>query len=98
MTVDGSVVNVLSVDVEENFHAEEVQNTGWKDQLASAPARLETPVRVVLGILARHEVKATFFIVGEVAEKHPGLIREIAYSGHEIGCHSYSHVAVDARR
>jgi polysaccharide deacetylase family protein (PEP-CTERM system associated) len=91
MIAGGSVVNVLSVDVEEYFHAEEVQNTSWKDQLASAASRVETQVRVVLGILARHGVKATFFIVGEVAEKHPGLIQEIADSGHEIGCHSYSH-------
>ena len=91
MIADGSVVNVLSVDVEEYFHAEEVQNTSRKDQLASAASRVETQVGVVLGMLARHGVKATFFIVGEVAEKHPGMIQEIADSGHEIGCHSYSH-------
>src|ERR1051325_10112268 len=90
MGASESVVNVLSVDVEEYFHAEEVQNTSGRRELESAASRVETQVGVVLDLFARCHVKASLFIGGEVAAKHPGLIAEIAAPGHEIGCHSYS--------
>jgi polysaccharide deacetylase family protein (PEP-CTERM system associated) len=91
MAATPRIVNVLSVDVEEYFHAEEVQNSSTRQQLAAALSRVETQVTAVLDLLGQQGVKATFFIVGEVAEAHPGLIAEIAGAGHEIGCHSYSH-------
>ena len=45
----------------------------------------------LLDLLDRHGVKACFFLVGEKAEKHPGLVAEIVSRGHEVGNHSYSH-------
>lgn len=45
----------------------------------------------VLDLLAEAEVRATFFVVGQVAEKYPQLIREVAESGHEVGSHTYAH-------
>ncbi len=54
-----------------------------------SPDKEETPL--VLEILKKHDVKATFFIVGEKAEKDPGLIGKISGSGHVLGNHSYSH-------
>ncbi len=53
------------------------------------PHPLITPL--VLDVLRRERVKATFFVVGEKAEEFPGLIREIAREGHELGNHTYSH-------
>jgi peptidoglycan/xylan/chitin deacetylase (PgdA/CDA1 family) len=47
--------------------------------------------RPLLDLLARHGVKAAFFVVGEQAEEHPDLIREILARGHEIGNHSHTH-------
>jgi len=47
----------------------------------------------VLDILARHEARATFFMVGELAEKHPALVRAAARAGHSIGNHSWSHLS-----
>jgi polysaccharide deacetylase family protein (PEP-CTERM system associated) len=46
---------------------------------------------VILDILARHGVQATFFVVGWIAEKYPALVQTINRHGHEIGCHSYLH-------
>jgi polysaccharide deacetylase family protein (PEP-CTERM system associated) len=48
----------------------------------------------VLELLARRNVRATFFIVGWVAERYPNLVRTIAGAGHEIGCHSHQHALV----
>jgi peptidoglycan/xylan/chitin deacetylase (PgdA/CDA1 family)/SAM-dependent methyltransferase len=45
----------------------------------------------VLELLARHGLKATFFVVGEKAERHPDLIRAILAQGHRIGNHSHTH-------
>jgi peptidoglycan/xylan/chitin deacetylase (PgdA/CDA1 family) len=45
----------------------------------------------LLEVLARHEVKATFFMVGRVAEQQPELVRQVAAAGHLIGIHSWSH-------
>lgn len=53
------------------------------------PHPLITPL--FLEVLRRENVKATFFVVGEKAEEFPGLIREIANEGHELGNHTYSH-------
>lgn len=46
----------------------------------------------ILEILARHNVTATFFLVGEHVARHPSLSRSISESGHSIGNHSYSHI------
>ena len=81
--------NILTVDVEECFHASElgVPPGDW-DLL---PSRVQAQTEAVLEVLGRHKVRATFFILGWVAERHPYLIRRISGAGHEIGCHSYAH-------
>jgi peptidoglycan/xylan/chitin deacetylase (PgdA/CDA1 family) len=53
------------------------------------PDALNTPK--ILEILDKHQVKATFFIIGNKAEKHQDLLQQIISKGHEIGNHSYSH-------
>lgn len=45
----------------------------------------------VLGILKKHEVKATFFVVGEAASLYPEIVKDIARAGHVIGNHSWNH-------
>ena len=49
----------------------------------------------ILGFLSDRRVKGTFFVLGEVAEQHPELIRTIHQQGHEIAFHSYAHVPLD---
>jgi polysaccharide deacetylase family protein (PEP-CTERM system associated) len=48
----------------------------------------------LLKLLDKHETKATFFTLGEVAEKYPEYIRQISEKGHEIACHGYSHTTL----
>src|SRR5262249_61077071 len=56
--------------------------------------RVEPQTDWVLELLDRHSARATFFVLGWVAERYPSLIRRIAAAGHEIGCHSYAHQLV----
>lgn len=59
------------------------------------PARVPALVDTYLDFLSRHRSKGTFFVVGEVARRHPEMIGRIVAEGHEIGCHSDSHVPLD---
>ena len=88
------IVNILSVDVEEYFHPTEVQPFVNGSAWSSLPSRVEPQTRALLELFARHRVRGTFFVVGWVAERHPGLLRAIVDGGHEIGCHSYAHSLV----
>ena len=57
--------------------------------LDDGPDPVDTPA--ILDIFDRHDAKATFFVIGKKAERHPELIREIHRRGHQIGNHSWSH-------
>ncbi len=85
------IVNVLSVDVEDYFHPTEVQRVAGPGGWDSLPSRVESATERVLEMLEEAGVRATFFLLGWVAERRPALVRKIAAAGHEIGCHSYAH-------
>lgn len=55
------------------------------------PSRVAQNTHLILDLLDQHQTKATFFIVGWTAERHPQLVKEVARRGHDIGCHSYLH-------
>jgi polysaccharide deacetylase family protein (PEP-CTERM system associated) len=90
------IVNALSVDVEDYYHASIFQEA----TKALGPRRFESRVVAavdrVLSLLARHHVVATFFVLGEVAAAQPALVRLIASLGHEIACHGYDHSLVSS--
>ncbi len=83
--------NALTVDVEDYFQvaafARQIDPATW-DQI---PLRVEHNTQRLLDLFAEHRVKATFFVLGWVAERCPGLVRTIAERGHEVACHGYSH-------
>ena len=85
------VVNMMTIDVEDHFHAsvfdEAVPRHRW-DHLES---RVCANADRLLSILDRANVRATFFVLGWVAERFPALVRRIASCGHEIASHGYSH-------
>jgi polysaccharide deacetylase family protein (PEP-CTERM system associated) len=85
------MVNAITVDVEEYFHATEVQQTLGDTEWRFLPSRLQHQVHTILELFQRKNVQGTFFILGWVAERFPALVREIADAGHEIACHSYAH-------
>lgn len=57
----------------------------------SLPSRVEESTRRLLDLFDRTQSRATFFVLGWVAERHGKLVREIADRGHEIACHGYAH-------
>lgn len=61
------------------------------EDLAGDGTRYAAMTRRLLDLFARHRSLGTFFVVGEVAQTNPALVRDIAASGHEIGSHSYRH-------
>lgn len=82
------VINALTIDVEDWFHPELVRG---HVNLERAEGRAPEAVGLLLDLLDKHRVKATFFILGEVARRYPGLIRRLHREGHELGCHGMSH-------
>lgn len=78
-------INALSIDLEEWYHSELVEGR------RSTFSQVEDATKPILDLLDRYQTKASFFVVGEVAEQNPDLIRSIFQKGHEIGCHSFSH-------
>ncbi|QEL17226.1 XrtA system polysaccharide deacetylase [Limnoglobus roseus] len=83
---------VLSFDVEEHHRIEAAAAVECSSkQMAIYAERMEDRTRMILDLLAAAGVKATFYIVGQIAETHPKLVRDIADAGHEVGSHSYDH-------
>ena len=82
--------NILTVDVER-----------WYDGIPSLcrsgilPSNLEKNIHLILELLARYDVKATFFWLGCLAEDNPGLVSQVAAAGHETGCHGWGHEPVE---
>ena len=85
------MLNALTIDLEEWFCAGNVSRVLPREIWDACPSRVEQSTERLLEIFARRGVRATFFILGWVAERHPGLMRSIADAGHEIGIHGYSH-------
>jgi polysaccharide deacetylase family protein (PEP-CTERM system associated) len=85
--VTGEAPYLFSVDVED-------PRLGLPDG-ERLPARVPAMIDHYLDLLRRNGGKGTFFFVGEVARRHPELVGRIAAEGHEIGCHSDSHVPLD---
>jgi polysaccharide deacetylase family protein (PEP-CTERM system associated) len=85
------MLNALTIDVEDYFHvqafADVISSAHWDEY----PVRVERNTFRLLEILGRRNVKATFFILGWVADRCPALVRAIVDSGHEIGSHGYGH-------
>src|SRR5262245_236813 len=83
---------VLSFDVEEHDRIEAAAGLSVSAGLKSHYRnRLNESTRWLLDALATAEVRATFFIVGEVAEHDPGLVRAISAAGHEVASHGWDH-------
>ena len=83
--------NALTFDVEEYFHAEAFARVLRPEEWPTLESRVTRSTERLLDILDRDRVRATFFVLGWVAERHPALVREIASLGHEVACHGYGH-------
>ena len=85
------LVNAFTVDVEDYFQVSAFEKDIPRDRWSQYTSRVVANTHRILDLLARHDVKATFFVLGWVAERFPQLVRDIHGAGHEIGSHSHEH-------
>jgi polysaccharide deacetylase family protein (PEP-CTERM system associated) len=88
------MLNALTIDVEDYYHVSAfepvISMTDW-DRYES---RVEKNTHRILNLLDAHTTKATFFVLGWVAERYPGLVRTLVARGHEVASHGYAHQRV----
>ncbi|NTV50343.1 MAG: DUF3473 domain-containing protein [Geobacteraceae bacterium] len=88
------MLNALTIDVEDYFQVNAFAGHIRQDQWDTYPLRVDGNTRRILDMLDSFSIKATFFILGWVAERLPALTKEIHRRGHEIACHGYGHELV----
>ena len=87
----------LSFDVEEHFQVSAFDSSRRRNHWNTSESRVERSTHLILEILALRKVRATFFILGWIAERHPGLVKVIADQGHEVASHGYGHELITAQ-
>lgn len=87
----GQPLNALTIDVEDYFHVTAFKGRISPDKWDRLPARVFDNTSRSLDLLDEFGVKATFFILGWVAERYPDLVKRIRDSRHEIACHGHGH-------
>ncbi len=83
-------MNILSFDIEDwymSYTSSQIPVAKWQ----SLESRIAFDLNIILDFLASHNTKATFYIMGWVAENHGETVKKIAAAGHEIGYHSWYH-------
>ena len=86
--------HVLSFDVEEHFQVAAFWSVARRREWDQLTSRVERNTRKIADLLSEHSTKATFFVLGWVAERHPDLVKALAQQGHEVASHGYGHELV----
>lgn len=86
--------NAFTIDVEDYFQVHAFSGVVERRQWESLPSRVEANTGALLDLLAARGAKATFFVLGWVAERHGPLMRRIVDGGHELASHGWAHVPV----
>lgn len=90
------MLNALTIDVEDYFQVNAFAKLVRYDQWDSFPLRVDRNTLRILDLLDSFSIKATFFVLGWVAERLPVLVPEIHRRGHEVACHGYAHELIYA--
>ena len=88
------ITNALTVDVEDYFQVSAFERDISRADWDNIPLRVENNTRRLLEMFDGCNIRATFFVLGWVAERKPELVREISERGHEVACHGFSHKLV----
>ncbi|MFT5200000.1 MAG: polysaccharide deacetylase family protein (PEP-CTERM system associated) [Planctomycetota bacterium] len=88
--------HALSFDVEEYFQVANLRPFVSREDWQNIPSRLMVGMEDILQLLDKHNVKATMFFLGWIAEQHPELVARCVDAGHEIASHGYEHLFVSA--
>lgn len=86
-----NITNVFSVDVEDYFHVAAFSKVVSRNDWDAYESHVVKNTHVILDMLDKYQISATFFVLGWVCEKNPELIKTIHSKGHEIASHGYSH-------
>lgn len=86
-----TITNALTIDVEDYFQVSAFAPHIARSEWNMRECRVERNVNSILDMLARRNIKATFFTLGWIAERYPQLVREIVEEGHELASHGYGH-------
>lgn len=88
------VTNALTIDVEDYFQVGVFQDRLPTAEWDAFAPRVERNLDLCLELIEKRGIKATFFVLGWVAERWPAAIRRLVESGHEVGSHGYGHQPV----
>lgn len=89
-----NVINAFSVDVEDYFHVEALARVVRPGDWERMEYRAERNTRRLLELLAGQGIHGTFFMLGWIAQRSPGLVRDIHAAGHEVACHGENHQVI----
>jgi polysaccharide deacetylase family protein (PEP-CTERM system associated) len=89
--VENRLINAVTVDLEDYYHVEAFASKISRTQWGCWPSRVTQNTKRTIEVLERAKCRATFFVLGWIAEREPVLIRELAQMGHELACHSHLH-------
>lgn len=87
-------LNALTIDVEDWFHVANLKDVIKESDWESCESRINYTMIKIISILHHKNVKATFFVLGWIAERNPEIVELIHEAGHEIGSHGYSHRSI----
>lgn len=85
------MLNALTIDVEDYYMVSAFSDVIRFEDWPLHESRVEASTMTVLDLLDEYGLKATFFVLGWVAERNPGIVSEISRRGHELASHSYRH-------
>jgi polysaccharide deacetylase family protein (PEP-CTERM system associated) len=88
------LANALTFDVEDYYHVQAFADVILRSDWEGLKPRVEENTCRLLDLLAERRVRATFYVLGWVARRHPSLVRKIAAGGHEVACHGMYHTLV----
>jgi polysaccharide deacetylase family protein (PEP-CTERM system associated) len=91
VTNPSAVINAMTVDVEDYFQVSAFDRSVPRSEWDGFESRVVRNTRRLLELFDHADVRATFFVLGWVAERHPSLVRRIAEAGHELASHGFSH-------
>jgi len=89
--MEAPIVNAMSVDVEDYFHVSAFDRVVSRARWETFESRVVQNSNRLLDMFDKSGIRATFFVLGWVADRFPGLVRRIAAAGHEVASHGYHH-------
>ncbi|MFT4517668.1 MAG: polysaccharide deacetylase family protein (PEP-CTERM system associated) [Halioglobus sp.] len=92
-----ALVNAMTVDVEDYFQVSAFEPYVDKADWQTIPCRVGDNTLRILDLFAEHDIKATFFTLGWVAQRYPELVKKIVEQGHELASHGWEHIRVNTQ-